>query len=51
MAISNEELYRMVKNLPEGAKKSAYGYLRYLSLSVLVQIGSKSWRGNLRKSP
>ncbi|MDQ6595045.1 hypothetical protein E2K98_04330 [Bacillus salipaludis] len=31
MAISNEELYKMIKKLPEDAKKSAYDYLKYLS--------------------
>ena len=31
MAINHEELYKMVKNLPEDAKKSAYDYIKYLS--------------------
>ncbi|MFZ0446355.1 MAG: hypothetical protein WAM95_17320 [Bacillus sp. (in: firmicutes)] len=33
MAISNEELVDMVKKLPESAKKSAYDYLKYLTIS------------------
>lgn len=33
MAISNEELVEMVKNLPPSAKKSAYDYLKYLAIS------------------
>ncbi len=33
MAIRNEELVEMVKNLPQSAKKSAYDYLKYLAIS------------------
>jgi len=33
MAISNEELVKMVKNLPESAKKSAYDYLKFLTIT------------------
>ena len=33
MAISNEELVDMVKKLPESAKKPAYDYLKYLTIS------------------
>ncbi|MGD6968749.1 hypothetical protein FZC78_10660 [Rossellomorea vietnamensis] len=33
MAISNEELVEMVKQLPQSAKKSAYDYLKYLTIS------------------
>lgn len=33
MAISNEELVEMVKKLPQSAKKSAYDYLKYLTIS------------------
>ncbi|WP_047985653.1 hypothetical protein [Ornithinibacillus californiensis] len=33
MAINHEELLRMLKNLPEDAKKSAYDYIKYLHLS------------------
>lgn len=33
MAISNEELVEMVKQLPQSAKKSAYDYLKYLAFS------------------
>jgi hypothetical protein len=33
MAISNEELFKMVKSLPDAAKKSAYDYFKYLSLT------------------
>ncbi|MFK4998565.1 hypothetical protein ACI2OX_18315 [Bacillus sp. N9] len=33
MAISNEELFKIIKNLPENAKQSAYDYLKYLSHS------------------
>ncbi|WP_156856099.1 hypothetical protein [Oceanobacillus sp. AG] len=33
MAISNEELVEMIKNLPQSAKKSAYDYLKYLTIS------------------
>ncbi len=30
MAISNEQLFRIIESLPETAKKSAYDYLKYL---------------------
>lgn len=33
MAISNDELVDMVKKLPQSAKKSAYDYLKYLTIS------------------
>ncbi|ENH96277.1 hypothetical protein J416_11692 [Gracilibacillus halophilus YIM-C55.5] len=33
MAISNEKLVEMVKKLPQSAKKSAYDYLKYLTIS------------------
>lgn len=33
MAISNDELVEMVKKLPQSAKKSAYDYLKYLTIS------------------
>ncbi|GBF12576.1 hypothetical protein [Tepidibacillus sp. HK-1] len=33
MAISNEDLVKLVRNLPESAKKSAYDYLKFLSLT------------------
>ncbi|SHF98923.1 hypothetical protein SAMN05216225_101174 [Ornithinibacillus halophilus] len=33
MAISNDELYKMLKSLPEDAKKSAFDYIKYLHLS------------------
>jgi hypothetical protein len=33
MAISNEELVEMVKKLPQSAKKSAYDYLKFLTIS------------------
>lgn len=33
MTISNEELVEMVKKLPQSAKKSAYDYLKYLTMS------------------
>ncbi|WP_068674130.1 XRE family transcriptional regulator [Oceanobacillus sp. Castelsardo] len=33
MAISNEELVEMVKRLPQSAKKPAYDYLKYLTIS------------------
>jgi len=32
MAISNEELVELVKKLPQSAKKSAYDYLKYLTI-------------------
>lgn len=32
MAISNEKLVELVEKLPESAKKSAYDYLKYLTL-------------------
>jgi hypothetical protein len=33
MAINNEELVEMVKKLPQSAKKSAYDYLKFLTIS------------------
>ncbi|MDC3425104.1 hypothetical protein NC797_11360 [Aquibacillus sp. 3ASR75-11] len=33
MAISNEELVEIVKKLPQSAKKSAYDYLKFLTIS------------------
>ncbi len=33
MAISNDKLYDLVSKLPEEAKKSAYDYLKYLTVS------------------
>lgn len=33
MAISNDKLYELVAQLPETAKKSAYDYLKYLTVS------------------
>lgn len=33
MAISNEKLVELVEKLPESAKKSAYDYLKYLTVS------------------
>jgi hypothetical protein len=30
VAINNEELFKLIKGLPEDAKKSTYDYLRYL---------------------
>ncbi|WP_456274786.1 hypothetical protein [Bacillus sp. AK031] len=33
MAISNDKLYELVAKLPETAKKSAYDYLKYLTVS------------------
>lgn len=33
MAIRNEELYKLIKNLPATAKKSAYDYLKYLTFA------------------
>lgn len=33
MAISNEELVELVKQLPQSAKKAAYDYLKYLTIS------------------
>lgn len=31
MAIRNENLYKLIENLPEAAKKSAYDYLKYIN--------------------
>jgi hypothetical protein len=33
MAINNEKLVEMVKKLPQSAKKSAYDYLKFLTIS------------------
>lgn len=33
MAISKKELYQIIEKLPESANKSAYDYLKYLSIS------------------
>ncbi|WP_338470742.1 hypothetical protein R4Z10_18430 [Niallia sp. XMNu-256] len=33
MAISNKELVELINQLPQSAKKSAYDYLRFLTIS------------------